>query len=791
LSLVVALQLLTVLFVAVGVVRKTAAPILRWAPLMLVICLGSGLALHYPQWDRKMLSKGKYQRVETPEIRSIGWLNSLSPGSVRFPEDEREELLRYGDGVGGFTAVLKRDFIGDTHYILLNSGKPDASFPDDMATQTLFAHFGMLFHPAAKNVLIVGLASGITAGEVLNYPVERLDVVDINDEVIAASDYFREWNSDVLSDPRTRVIIQDARAHLAMTNQKYDVISSEPSNPWMAGLASLFTKDFFETVRSHLNEGGIFVQFAHTYSMDWRVFSMIGRTFATVFPNSILLNTDPAGRPGDYLLIGMKGEKKLDASVAARNLQYAQRSKNIALLDHRLFYNLIVNEDLKRLFGDGPVHTEDRPYLEFAAPKLLYVDDPAIEQNIADKEWLSDETSEIRHENSTDLDAQIDFAAYALSIYMPGFALQNRVNLSEATPAQRQKFTDLLVTYCSNNVERGVFLLKDEEIRELCVSAQMETIAERMSGASDRVPFLKRLGEMCIDAGRLDEAADYLSEVLLIDSDDVDAHSSLGIVLTRQGKHAEADDHYRKAIEIAPYSPRVYNNLGCALVEQGRTNEALVYFAESLKKDPDYPDGHYNMGNALVSQGVFAEAATHFAAAVRLKPDFVEAHLNLGNAYVAQAKFESAVFSYRAAARLRPDIAMAWYGLGVALIGQGRTSEAVEQLSKAIELAPDHVEALSSLAWTLATDSDPRIRDGVRAVSLAERACDLAGDENPLLLGTLAAAYAEAGEFDKARETARKAAGLARSAGRMDWAQAIEQGLELYDQERSFPLESE
>jgi spermidine synthase len=203
LSLVVALQLLTALFVAVGVVRKTAAPILRWAPLMLVICLGSGLALHYPQWDRKMLSKGKYQRVETPEIRGIGWLSSLSPGSVRFPEDEREELLHYGDGVGGFTAVLKRDFIGDTHYILLNSGKPDASFPDDMATQTLFAHFGMLFHPAAKDVLIVGLASGITAGEVLNYPVERLDVVDINDEVIAASDYFREWNSDVLSKNET------------------------------------------------------------------------------------------------------------------------------------------------------------------------------------------------------------------------------------------------------------------------------------------------------------------------------------------------------------------------------------------------------------------------------------------------------------------------------------------------------------------------------------------------------------------------------------------------------------
>ena len=786
LSLVIAMQLLAALFVGVRVFRKARMPIRRWSPLVLVICLGVGLVFHYPHWDRKMLSKGKYHRVDRPEISTVGWLSTLSPKSVHFADDEGEELVYYGDGIGGFTAVLKQDVIGNTNYALFNSGKPDASFPGDMATQTLFAHFPLLFHPHPENVLIVGLASGITAGEVLNYPVEHLDVVDINEKVVAASAYFREWNNNVLSNPRTRLIIQDARAHLALTNQKYDVISSEPSNPWMAGIASLFTRDFFELARDHLNDGGIFVQFAHAYEMDWDTFAMIGRSFSDVFPNSILVNTDPTTNGGDYLLIGTKGEGKLDATIAAQNLKYAQRSKNMTLLDHRLFYSLILSEDLEGLFGAGPVHTEDRPYLEFAAPKLLYIDDPMIRRNIPDKKWLSNGTREIIRQNSTDLDTQIDFAAYALSVYRPAFVLENRVDLSTATPSQRERFSSLLVNYCNNNILRDVFLLKDEEIRERCVSAQMETIKRRRVHARDQVPFLKRLGEMCSRGGQLDQATDYLSKVLLLNPNDVEAHNNLGIVLTRQGKYDEAIVHYTKAIKLAPDAARTYNNLGCTLAEQGRATEALEYFSESLRKDADFVDAHYNMGKALASQGKLSEAIGHFTAAVRLKPGFAEGHNYLGDALLAQGKLEEAVFHYSMAVRIEPNFAPAHNGLGSALAGQGKTGEAIEHLSKSVELEPDYVEALNSLAWMLATDSNSKFRDGARAVTLAERACKLTGDQHPLLLDTLAAAYAESGEFDRAKQTAQKAITLARSAGRLEWAQDIEKRLDLYNHGLSF-----
>jgi spermidine synthase len=728
-----------------------------------------------------MLAEGKYHRFDRPEIRNAGWLSSLFSTPPRFSDGESEELVYYGDGIGGFTTVLRRQIIGDTTYSLYNSGKTDASYPGDMTTQTLLAHFPLLFHPRPDNVLVIGLASGITAGEVLCYPVKRLDVVDINEKVVAASDYFREWNSNVLADSRTRLIIQDGRAHLAMSNQKYDVISSEPSNPWMAGLAGLFTRECFELAKAHLNDGGVFVQFTHAYQMDWNTFAMIGRTFSEVFPNSMLVNTDPTTNGPDYLLIGMKGEGKLDASAAAQNLRFAQQSKNMTLLNHKLFYNLILSEDLEKLFADGPIHTEDRPYLEFAAPKLLYTSDPMIKRQVLDKRWLSESVKEIVHENSTNLDTRIDFAAYALSVYSPEFVLQNGLDLSSATAAQRQRVSDLLVDYCKKNIAADIFSLKDRELREQCLSAQEGALRTRMADAKDPAPFAYRLGEMCSKQGKLDEAAGYFSKVLRSNPDHVKAHNALGNVLAKQGKYDEASTHHLMAIKLAPDNAITYNNLGCTLGEQGRAAEALEYYSKALKLDPDFADAHYNMGKVLVSQGKLDEAVDHFSEAVRIKPGYSEAHNKLGDAFLAQGKLETAISHYTAALRIGPDDALAHEGLADALAAQGKTGEAIEHLSKAVELKPDYVKALNSLAWTLATNGDARFRDGARAVELARRACELTDNRHPLLLDTLAAAYAESGEFDRARETATRAAALARSARRSEWARDIEKRLESYN----------
>jgi spermidine synthase len=791
LSLVVAMQLATALFVGWRVLGRTRMPALRWMPLALVGCLGVAAVFYYPHWDRKMLSRSRYHRFERPALRNVGWLEAMFPGSARFSERwmtiaPEEELVYYGDGIGGFTTVLRTESLGTTTYALCNSGKTDASYPGDMITQGLLAHFPMLFHPDPRDVLIIGLASGITAGEVLYYPVERLDVVDINEKVVAASEFFREWNNDVLSDPKTRLIIQDGRAHLAMTNRSYDVISSEPSNPWMAGLASLFTRECFELGKARLNDGGIFVQWTHSYEMDWPTFAMIGRTFAEVFPNSMLLNSAPTTDGPDYLLIGVKGDKKLDVRVAAENLKYAQLSNNMTLLDHRLFYNLIVSEDLKELFGDGPVHSENRPYLEFAAPKLLYTSDPTIRHMISRGRRLSESTKEIIDRNSADIDARIDFAAYALSLSSPELVYQEQWALTDATPDQRRRFADLVTNFCRNHVVVDHSRLRDAELREACLAAQIEELRARMVDAKDRVPFLNRLGEMSSKRGALDEAIGYYSELLALEPENVEAHNNIANVLARQKRYDEATVHHFRAIELAPESARALNNLACTLSEQGRSGQALGYFAKALALDPNFADAHYNMGKALASQGKAGDAVVHLTEAVRIKPDYSDANVLLGDLLLAQGEAERAVARYAAALRTHPEDPIGHAGLGSALAAQGKTAEAIDNLSRAVRLDPDYVKALNSLAWILATGSDSRYRDGARAVELARRACELTGYKHPLLMDTLAAAYAEAGEFDRARETAQRAISLARSAGRSQWAQDIETRLELYNRGLAF-----
>ncbi|MHC4069825.1 MAG: fused MFS/spermidine synthase, partial [Planctomycetota bacterium] len=556
LSLVIGLQLLTSLVVGVIILGKGKKNILRLIPLAAPALAGLFLCFYFPVWNHLLLSRGKYHRFEEMkvDVKSYGWLEALLHGPEILTKFERHELVYYGDGIGGFTTVLKyADPLGSIGYSMANSGKADASSRADMKTQTLLAHFPMLFHRDPKTVMVLGLASGITAGEVLHYPIEQLDVLDINREVVEASNFFLPWNNNVLSDPKTNLIIQDARAHLQLTKEKYDVIISEPSNPWMAGLATLFTRDFFAFAEEKLNEDGIFVQWVHSYQMDWFTFALVGRTFAQIFPNSLLVLTEPSNIGNDYLLVGVKGKDRLVLENAERKLSCIQQSKNVALSDPKLLYRLIVSEDLQRLFGPGPINTDSRPRLEFAAPKLMYHSGPMIMRNIQSKKWLTPETRNTIQQVTTGVDAQIDFAAYALSIYLP---FRDMVDLSKATPSQKERFFKLMETYCADNsVDFAIF--KNDELKQRCRSVQIEAIESRIALMPDKAASYFYLADLYFEKGMLDEAVANCSKALRIEPDFAEAHYNLGLALTDQDRLDEAITHFTEAIQIDPYNAEV------------------------------------------------------------------------------------------------------------------------------------------------------------------------------------------------------------------------------------------
>jgi spermidine synthase len=702
LSLVIGLQVLTSLVIGLLVLARAKGGLLRWVGLAVPALAGLFLCFYFPAWNRLLLAKGKYHRFEEvgADVTSYGWLEALLRGPEILARFENAELVYYGEGIGGFTTVFRNpDPFGNIRYILANSGKADASSRGDMKTQTLLAHFPMLFHANPKTVMVLGLASGVTAGEVLYYPVDQLDVLEISRQAVEASDFFVPWNNNVLSDPRTNLIIQDARAHLQLTKQKYDVIISEPSNPWMAGLATLFTRDFFELAEKSLNENGVFCQWLHAYQMDWPTFALIGRTFVQVFPNSVLVMTEPSNIGNDYLLVGFKGSGRLVLEYTKQNLRYINRSKNITLPDARLFYRLVASEDLQTLFGPGRVNTDNRPLLEFAAPRLMYRVDPMIVKSIRAERRLMPETINIIQHVTTDVDLQIDFAAFTFSVFEP---FPEMVDLSQATPAQEERFFALLDSHCANNpLDYSIF--KDDHIKKRCRLVQIKALESKIDVLPDKGFSYFYLAGLYKEEGMLDETIANYYKSVQHKPDNPDAHYNLGYALTSAGRADEAIAHFKKVLRIKPNFAMAHSELAYALARLGRLEEAKKHFSESLRIDPDNAKAHSNLGGILTREGKVDEAIAEFTEALRIDPNFADGHSNLGYAMARKGRLDEAIKHYARALELKPNLADAHYNFGVALVRQGKLNEAAVHFKEALRIRPGFADARKNLERILST----------------------------------------------------------------------------------------
>jgi tetratricopeptide (TPR) repeat protein len=278
------------------------------------------------------------------------------------------------------------------------------------------------------------------------------------------------------------------------------------------------------------------------------------------------------------------------------------------------------------------------------------------------------------------------------------------------------------------------------------------------------------------------------THTLACTSDNSIAHYGLGNALFQKGMVDEAVVQYRKALEINPDYAKACNNLGNALLQQGKVDEAIAYLQRALEINPDFADTHDILGNALLQKGNVAEAITQYQVALQIKPDNAEACYNLGNARLHQGNVAEAITQYQRALQIKPDFADAHNNLGTALLRQGNVAEAIAQYQRALQIKPDKAELQNNLAWLLATCPHASLRDGNQAVALAQRANQLTGDGNPVVLDTLAAAYAEAGRFPEAVTTAQRALHLAEARSNTVLAGSLQSQLKLYQEGRPFHL---
>ena len=313
---------------------------------------------------------------------------------------------------------------------------------------------------------------------------------------------------------------------------------------------------------------------------------------------------------------------------------------------------------------------------------------------------------------------------------------------------------------------------------------------------------------------RLDDSLVHFQEALRVQPGSAAARMNLGALLIQKGDLDGAIPYLRRALEIRPQYAQASFNLGNALWQKGQAEEAIACYRAALKSNPDHAETHYNLGLVLFRQGELDQALPHFQKLIEINPGYASTCLSFANEMLKIGRVDQAATLLGLIVQCRPDYAEAHYNLGVALFQTGQTNQAVVEFQRSLVLRPDllpahrtlgnllrrsgqiqeaiaHYETvvsaqaadaglLNELAWIRATAPQAQFRDGAEAVRLAEQACQTTQFKEPVLVLTLAAAYAEAGRFEDAATTAQKAHDLALALEQKELAEKCLQFVELF-----------
>jgi tetratricopeptide (TPR) repeat protein len=261
----------------------------------------------------------------------------------------------------------------------------------------------------------------------------------------------------------------------------------------------------------------------------------------------------------------------------------------------------------------------------------------------------------------------------------------------------------------------------------------------------------------------------------------------LGLLTWRQSEtYRDADTLWHTTIARNPGSWLAHNNLGLVPLAEGQPEEAAAEFREALRINPADPEVINNLGLALLHEGRIEDAVADFHEALRIDPTLARTYYNLGNALLQRGNTQEAVAQYREALRIDPTDAKTHFNLAAALLKAGQPAESIAQLQKALDLQPANLVFENTLAWMLAAAPQTSLRDGPRAVQLATQASHSSGGDSPVILRTLAAAYAQAGQFPDAVSTAQRALQLAQAQSNAVLLNALPREIKLYAAGRSF-----
>ena len=318
-------------------------------------------AVAAPRWSTRLIDLG-------PSIYARGPMDAHMVSE--FLEHRGSRQLMYAEGWNATVSVWE----GITGRTLKVNGKADASDYGDMDTQVMLGVAPVVAHPDTRSAFVIGYGSGVTARVLSDVPgMSRVRVAEIEPAVLDAGRYFSHVNDNAPARPNVSIVVDDARSALQLDTGRYDVIVSEPSNPWLAGVATLYTSEFFQVARSRLADGGVFCQWVQLYQLPLPVITGIVRNVRAVFPHVHVW----FGAPGDVLVLGSARPLRYDRAWLARLLgpggAWAIPGREYLGVDQPEDYFghwLLGDAGVARLLeGPGIVHRDDRPGLEFVAAR--------------------------------------------------------------------------------------------------------------------------------------------------------------------------------------------------------------------------------------------------------------------------------------------------------------------------------------------------------------------------------------------------------------------------------------
>lgn len=593
------------------------------------------LGFAQPSWDARLLSSGVYKDTRgtgNPDLET--WLTA-------------GRLLYYRDGATATVSV--RESLGSRSLSL--DGKVDASNQADMLTQRLLAHLPLLLHPRSNHVAILGLGSGVTLGAALKHPVQSVDVIEISPEVVEASRFFDFENHRGLADPRTRLIIGDGRLHLARSRSQYDVIVSEPSNPWISGIASLFTREFFELTRQRLAPGGVLCQWAHTYDISDTDLRSIVATFLSVFPDGSLWLVGK----GDVLLIGSTTplEKQFGHMVERwRRPDVAADLRDVGVREPFALLSMFVaqREALARYAYGAPIQTDDRTQLEYSGPRSVFGAPTARNDEVLRQ--LASTAPAPPH-----IRAVFDEAG-AVAWRNRGWMLLK----SEVYDAAWQDFARALERD-PTDVQAYDGIIRASAPASTSGVPETLTLLKRLAAEPGRTGATVALSRLLASTGSVDEATTLMTDLVQRYPEDVHVLDQLASVRSDIGDVEGLTEVVATLRRIAPADSRTHYYSASLYFLQGRPDLAAPEAALVVRHEPSHSRAQNLLGASLGSLGQLKSAREAFEAAIRANPLSARTYLNLAMLEMESNNREMAAQRYAEALVLDPTLEDARQGL--------------------------------------------------------------------------------------------------------------------------------